>query len=81
MQEDTATVVVSYTVKLTADANPGLDADGNQLPFASAEDKAQSTVQLIQDQIAASKRQYDTGVEIAPGGKVIYVGRDEVALT
>lgn len=67
MDENTATVTVSYQVKLTAE---GSEADGN---FISAEDKAIATAQIVRDQIAAIKRTYDTGVEVV-NGKLSYTG-------
>lgn len=77
MEEATATVTASITVKLTGE--PGeIDAEGNQMPGVSAEEKATNTAQLIRDQIAAIRRTYDTGVEVT--GTLKYVGRGEEAL-
>lgn len=73
MEENTATVNVSFTVKLTSE---GSDADGN---YISAEDKATATAQIVRDQIAAIKRTYDTGVEIV-NGKLTYTGVSNEAL-
>jgi hypothetical protein len=67
--EDTATLEVTIKVKLTAEE--GIDA----------ETKAEATRQLVRDQIEAIKRTYDTGVEIMPGSKIVYVGRDEEPLS
>lgn len=69
MQEDTATLKVTLTIKLAGEAG----AEGTDQPYISAEEKAETLIPIVKDQAEALRRTYDTGVDVT--GQYDYVGR------